>query len=154
MTPSSLRRTGLIGLAATFTLPAAASAAPLTVVGVFQDATLPIKAIGLGLILASAAAAVLCASKLASGPRLSGGSAFLSGLRMGGPLAGLAGAALTGLIMSLNLANAAQPVPAAALAPGFAEAIMLILMGLLAGMVGVVAHWAVEARIDRAVLRA
>jgi hypothetical protein len=154
MTAPSLRRAVLAGLTASLALPAAASAAPLTVFGVFDDAALPIKTIALGLIAASLAAAILCAMKLASGPRLSGGSAFLSGLRLGGPLAGLVGAALTGLIMSLNLANATQPIPASALAPGFAEAIMLILIGLLAGMVAVVAHWAVEARIDRAVLKA
>ncbi|MNT87574.1 hypothetical protein D3C72_2280030 [compost metagenome] len=38
--------------------------------------------------------------------------------------------------------------------PAIAEASLLIVLGLLSGVVAVVAHWAVEARIDRAVLRA
>ena len=38
------------------------------------------------------------------------------------------------------------------LPPGLAEIALLILLGLLSGVVAVVCHWAVEARIDRAVL--
>ena len=42
----------------------------------------------------------------------------------------------------------------AVLAPGYAEAALLFLLGLLAGVVGVICHWIIEARIDRTVLGA
>jgi hypothetical protein len=133
-------------------LPAAATAEPLTPIGVFVDAAIPVKLIMLGLIVAPVAALVILAGKLAAGSRLSGGSAFLSGLRVGGPLAGLVGAAYAGMLMCMNLANTADPVPARLLARGGTEVMMALLLGLVAGSVGVIAHWAVEARIDRTVL--
>jgi hypothetical protein len=153
----TIRRTAIAAIAiaiAAAVLPAAAAAAPLNGVGVFVDATLLVKMVILGLVVSTAAAVVVCAIKLASGPRLSGGSAFLSGLRLGGPLAGLLGAAYTGLNMAIALANAPAPPPANVLAPGAAEVLMLILLGLVAGSVAVIANWAVEARIDRTVLGA
>ena len=103
-------------------------------------------------MLATVAAGVVCWTKLASGPRLAGGSAFLSGLRLGGPLAGLVGAAYGGLLMAIYTANSATLAPAHVVAQGVAEAMMVILLGLLCGAVAVIANWAVEARIDRAVL--
>jgi hypothetical protein len=134
-------------------IPAAAAAAPLTPVGVVAAASPLSKLIILGLLVSAVAAVVVCVRKLASGPRLAGGSAFLSGLRLGGPLAGLLGAAWTGLGMAIGVANVVQPVPASLLARGVAEVMMLITLGLLAGAAGVIGAWAVEARIDRAVLR-
>jgi len=133
--------------------PAAASAAPLTPLGVMAGATPLAKLIIVGLLAATVAAVAVCVRKLASGPRLAGGSAFLSGLRLGGPLAGFLGAAWTGLGMAIGLANIVQPAPMSLLARGFAEVMMLIVLGLLAGAAGVVGTWAVEARIDRAVLK-
>ncbi len=44
-------------------------------------------------------------------------------------------------------------MPFGVLAPGLAEAATLAMLGLLTGVVAVIAHWAVESRIDRAVLR-
>ena len=151
MTALTHRRAIGLAIAASLALPDIASAAPLSVGAVFQNSAIPVKVIAIGLVLATLVAVVICAVKLASG-RLSGGSAYLSGLRLGGPLTGLVGAALTGLIMALNLTNATVPVTAQLLAPGIAEAMMLILLGLLTGMVAVLTHWVVEARIDRAVL--
>ena len=40
------------------------------------------------------------------------------------------------------------------LGPAFAEAGLVLALGLLAGVVAIAANWAVEARLDRAVLRA
>lgn len=134
-------------------IPAAACAAPLTLGGVVADAAPLIKLLVLGLVLASIAALVVCGLKLASGPRLSGGSAYLSGLRAGGPLAGLLGAAYVALNIFLGVANAPAAVPFREVAPGLAEAVLLIGLGLLSGAVATAANWAVEARIDRAVLR-
>lgn len=134
--------------------PATAWAAPLTPLGIIGDAALPAQFIMLGLIAATVAAIVICGLKLASGSRLTGGSAFLSGLRLGGPLAGLLGASYTGLMIFIGLSNAPGPVPMQVIAPGIAEALFILGLGVLAGSVAVIANWAVEARIDRTVLRA
>jgi len=138
---------------ALITAPAAASAAPLTPVGVVAGAPPLAKLIIFALLACTLAAVVVSARKLASGPRLDGGSAFVSGLRLGGPLAGLLGAAWTGLGMAIGVANLTQPVPGSVLARGVAEILMLIVLGLLAGAAGVVGAWALEARIDRTVLK-
>jgi hypothetical protein len=151
--PNSIAvRSGLACLAAAVLAPGAAFAESLTPALVFENAALPVKAIVVGLVAATLAAGVTCALKLSSGPRLAGGSAFLSGLRLGGPLAGFVGAAYGGFLMALFSANSAVPAPPSVMAQGVAEAMMLILLGLASGAVAVVAHWAVEARIDRAVL--
>lgn len=133
-------------------LPAMASAEPLTPIGVFAAATVAVKLVIVGLIVATVAALVILVGKLASGAKLSGGSAFLSGLRGGGPLAGMVGAAYGGMNMCLSLANVTTAVPSNILARGASEVMLVILLGLVAGSVGVIAHWAVEARIDRTVL--
>lgn len=133
--------------------PGMAHAAPLTLGGVFTDAAVAMKLIMLVLLVATAAAVIVGAAKLRSGKTLNGGSAFLSALRLGGPLLGLLGASYVALQMLLGVANSPEPVPARVLAPGYAELVLLIGLGLLAGAVAVVFHWAVEARIDRQVLR-
>lgn len=134
-------------------LPGAASAhARLTLSGVFADADETMKALMIALIAAALAAIVVTVLKLASGRQLTGGSAFVSALRLGGPLIGLMGAAFILLMGFIGIANAGGPVPITVLAPGFAEAALLFLLGLLAGSVGVICHWIIEARIDRTVL--
>ncbi len=134
--------------------PALALAAPLTPALVFMDAAPFPKAIMLGLIGAVVATAIICGRKLMSGPHLAGGSAFVSGLRLGGPLAGALGASYTALSSALGMANVPYEVTLKILAPGFAEAVLLIGLGLFAGAAAVIAHWALEARIDREVLKA
>jgi hypothetical protein len=79
-------------------------------------------------------------------------TALLSGLRLGGPLAGLVGAACGGVLIAMSLANMAAPAPMPLIARGVAEAMMLILLGLICGAVAAIANWALEARIDRVVL--
>lgn len=143
----------LIGLVLA-ALPAAALAQPrLTLSGVFADADETMKFLMIALVAASLAAIVVTTFKLASGRRLSGGSAFVSALRLGGPLIGLVGAAFVLLMGFIGIANVAEPVPMSVLAPGYAEAAMLFLLGLIAGVVGVICHWIIEARIDRTVLQ-
>jgi hypothetical protein len=126
----------------------------LTLIGVFLHAAPVAKLIVLGLLAAIIAALAVCAMKVSSSPRLAGGSAYLSGLRIGGPLAGLLGAAWAGLGMALGLANTPGAVPLNLLARGYSEVMLMVVMGLLAGAVAVIANWAVEARIDRTVLKA
>lgn len=133
-------------------LPALAAAAALTPALVFMDAALFPKLIMLGLIGAVIATVAICARKLSAGS-LAGGSAFVSGLRLGGPLAGALGASYTALNSALGMANVAYEVTLKILAPGFAEAVLLLGLGLFAGAVAVIGHWALEARIDRDVLK-
>ncbi len=101
----------------------------------------------LGLIVASVAAVVVAALGLAG--RRRGGSAFLSGLRFGGPLAGLLGSAYCLFAMSLGVANYPTVPTLTQLAPGVAEAVLLFGLGMLAGCVAVIGHAAVEGRAGR-----
>ncbi len=146
-------RASLLVGALALSLPATAQAAPLTPIMVFQNATIPLQLIMLGLAGASVAAIAVCAMKLATPAGHSGGSAYLSGLRLGGPLAGALGGAYTLLMMFLYISRIARPVSLNELAPGFAEALVVILLGFAAGAVAVIGKWAVDARIDRAVLK-
>ena len=125
---------------------------PMTLTAVFANASILVKLIFVALALASVAAVALSVVKLRSGAKLAGGSAFLSALRFGGPLAGLMGAAWGVLRMSLGLANVGS-APPQVLARGWAEAALVVVLGLACGLVAVIANWAVEARIDRDVLR-
>lgn len=133
--------------------PGSASAKPLTATGVFQHATPMVQAIALCLVVAMVAAVAVCVLKLMRGPAAAGGSAFLSGLRLGGPIAGALGAGYGVLNMCIGLSNVSPSPSIQVLAPGWAEAMMLLVLGFLTGVVAVVANWAVESRIDRAVLR-
>ncbi len=125
----------------------------LTLAGVFADADETMKFLMIALVAASLAAVIVTALKLAFGRRLSGGSAFVSALRLGGRLIGLVGAAFVLLMGFIAIANNSEPVPMSVLAPGYAEAAMLFLLGLTGGVVGVICHWIIEARIDRTVLQ-
>ncbi|HEX3920013.1 MAG TPA: MotA/TolQ/ExbB proton channel family protein [Caulobacteraceae bacterium] len=142
-----------LGLIVPLALPAIASAAPLDAVAVAEHATLINQLIMAALLAASVAGAVVCGLKLAAGPRQAGGSLFLSGLRFGGPLAGLLGAAWQALRSFIALSNLTTEPSLHALAPGLAECMLLIVLGLFAGAVAVMGNWALEARIDQAVLR-
>jgi hypothetical protein len=153
MSPTSGFRLTLVA-SAMAAAPAIVYAAPLTPALVFVDAAPLAKLIMLVLAAATIAAIVVCARKLAAGPALVGGSAFLSSLRLGGPLLGALGASYTLLAMTLGLSNVAETPPMKILAPGFAEAVLMIGMGFCAGAVAAICHWAVEARIDKAVLKA
>ncbi|UDF05131.1 hypothetical protein [Asticcacaulis sp. AND118] len=147
-----MRLLSLCLVSASLLAPGMALAAPFTPLTIFQHAAMPVQVLILGLLAATAAAIAVCIRKLLQGPRLAGSSAFLKGLRLGGPLAGLVGAAFGTLNMTIGLANVKTVPPVAVLAPGWAEIASLILLGLITGSVAVIAHWAVEARIDRAVL--
>ena|ERR1700722_4864704 len=126
---------------------------PLTFFTIVADAAPLNKLLILALIAAGVGAVALCAIKLVSGPRLAGGSLFLSSLRLGGPIAGMLGGSWSIFCMCIGLAEAVSPVPTQILARGWAEAAMLLTLGLVVGAVAVMANWAVEARIDHAVLR-
>ena len=135
-------------------LPTTASAAVnLSVSNVFWDASPAMKVVMVVLILASIGAMGVTAAKMLSGPTLTGGSAFVSALRLGGPLIGLLGASWNALISFLAIANIGVQPPFPVLAPGFAESTLMFWLGLMSGVVAVICHWIIEARIDRAVLK-
>jgi biopolymer transport protein ExbB/TolQ len=121
---------------------------------VFANAETLQKLIIVALLASAVAALVVLVLKLRGGQRLAGGSAFLSGLRLGGPILGGFGACLSLLNMSIGYANVPGDLPLKVLAPGFAEAFFVVGLGFLAGAVAVFANWAVESRIDRSVLKA
>lgn len=104
-------------------------------------------------ILILITAVVVTVRKMLSGKHLTGGSAFISALRLGAPLLGLLGAAFNGLMMFMAIANVG-PQPINILAPGLAEATFLLVLGLTVGVVAVICHWTIESRIDRMVLKA
>ncbi|HEX8661468.1 MAG TPA: MotA/TolQ/ExbB proton channel family protein [Brevundimonas sp.] len=147
-------RTGAPILLTALAVPGVASAAVrgITPANVFGDAAPSVKLIMLLLVVGALAAVIVTVLKLAKGRRLSGGSAYVSALRLGGPLLGLMGAMFVLLMGFIAMANVGEPVPMAVLAPGYAEAALLFLLGLLAGVIGVICHWIIEARIDRTVL--
>ena len=156
MLDSHSPRVGVASFLAALAVPGVAFAAParLTLAAVFGDAAPSVKLVMLALVVGALAAMIVTVLKLASGRRLSGGSAYVSALRLGGPLLGLVGAMYVLLMGFIGMANVGEPVPMAVLAPGYAEAALLFLLGLLAGVVGVICHWIIEARIDRTVLGA
>ncbi|RZJ05157.1 MAG: hypothetical protein EON89_05135 [Brevundimonas sp.] len=117
------------------------------------NASPTMKMIMLALIVAGLAAVGVTVRKVLSGPSLTGGSAFLQALRLGGPLIGLLGAAWNVLMINIAIANIGQQPSYPVLAPGVAEAVFLFVLGLITGVVAVICNWVVEARIDRAVLR-
>jgi hypothetical protein len=136
-------------------MPFSAPAPPLheiTPLQVFEWSGPVQKLVVISLLLAIVAAIVVLAVKLSGGRRLAGGSTFLSGLRLGGPIVGALGACASLLSMTLGYAGVPGDPPLKILAPGFAEAFLQIELGLLAGAAAVFAHWAVESRIDRQVL--
>ncbi len=146
--------TGAAAAAALSVATAAQAQVKLTPVQVFFDADIIMQTIMVSLILATIAAVLVTVRKLASGPHLTGGSAFLKALRLGGPLIGLLGSVYNVLMINLAIANIGEPVPPYhVIAPGVAEATMIFCIGVIAGVVAVICNWAVEARIDRTVLK-
>jgi biopolymer transport protein ExbB/TolQ len=138
-------------------MPVAVQQAPLhriTPLDVFAHAESLQKVIIIALLAAAVAALVVLAQKLRADKRLPGGSAFLSGLRLGGPILGGLGACLSPLNMSIGYATVPGDLPLKVLAPGFAEAFFVVGLGFLAGAVAVFANWIVESRIDHSVLKA
>jgi hypothetical protein len=135
--------------------PAIALARPavLTPGAIFAEAAPSMKIVMVALILTLIGAIVVTVRKLGSGPHLSGGSTYLSALRLGAPLLGLLGAAFNLLMMFIGLANFG-PQPINVLAPGLAEGAFLLVLGLTVGVIAVICHGAVEARVDRMVLKA
>ncbi|HEY3798105.1 MAG TPA: hypothetical protein VGL58_07095 [Caulobacteraceae bacterium] len=132
--------------------PMAAVAEPLNALAIAAHASTLQKVVLLILLAATLAAAIIAARKIASGRALSGGSAFVSSLRLGGPIIGALGATYALMDSAIGMANIAGNPTLKLLAPGLAEAGFMMWMGFLAGAIGVIANWAIESRIDRQLL--
>jgi hypothetical protein len=124
--------------------PAMSVVAPehrLAIGGVFTHAKPLIMLIFAGLIVAIAYAAfVYIRGLIARRGQPVGGLVFLSALSAGGPLIGVFGAAYGLLDMSIGIANVRPEATLVVLAPGFAEAMLSISLGLLAGAIATVGH--------------
>ncbi|ALL13515.1 hypothetical protein [Caulobacter henricii] len=122
-----------LSAAATFPLATPALAAPaaehLTLVEVFGHAALPVQLIMLLLV-----ASTLCAPVLLSLDR----SAALSALARGAPLLAGAASLFTLLAGAVGIANSPTVPSLTVLAPGFAEMLLLLVLGLLATFSAVV----------------
>lgn len=151
--PHSHARAAVLGLLTLSLAPTAALAqSRMGMATVFGEAAPLMKVLMLIMVVAAIAAIIVTVMKLSSGRRLSGGSSFVSALRLGGPLIGLLGAIFNMLMIFIGIANAGEPVPFEVLAPGFAEASLLFFIGLFVGVIAVTCQWIIEARIDRTVL--
>ncbi|MCR5879800.1 MotA/TolQ/ExbB proton channel family protein [Phenylobacterium sp. J367] len=126
-----------------------AEADRLTFPAVFADADIVMKLVMAGLaISALAAAAIWVAQATRLRPAsLPGALAYLSGLGSAGPLIGFFGACYTLMASCIGMANV-RPAPSLSiLAPGFAEALLAAMLGLLAAAIGVIAHRHLKAKV-------
>ncbi|MBS0490469.1 MotA/TolQ/ExbB proton channel family protein [Phenylobacterium sp.] len=121
---------------------------------VFLDASRLNQGVMLILMLMAAAAVVLWAlgigrSLSAQPSRSVAGLRYLKGMWVGALLLGLSGASYTLLASFIGLANV-RPTPSLAImAPGFAEIMAQITLGLAAATLAVICHQDLDARLRR-----
>jgi hypothetical protein len=157
---------GLAGLAAMAAAPAMAQpVAPpdpqwavvpveqrLTIVDVFGDADIVIKMIMVGLAISAVIAiAVWIVQVTRLGKRRSAGfegaMAYLTALSAAGPMIGFFGAFYTLLSSFIGVSNM-RPAPSLSiLAPGYAEALLVAMLGLLAASIAVIGRQHLKARL-------
>ena len=105
----------------------------LDVLQVFADATPVVQLLMFILICLLIASVAVWVGQMAQGRRRAGlGDTLLSGVLVSAPLIGLTAAAYDLLNMSIGAANVRPAPNLTVLAPGFAEASLCILLGLLA----------------------
>jgi hypothetical protein len=121
---------------------------------IFGDASLLNQALMVILALAAFAAVVFWVlGRLRAGgaepSRAVSGLRYLKAMWLGSLLVGLTGASYTLLFMCLALANV-RPTPSVAiLAPGFAEAMLQVMLGLAAAAIAVVCQQDLDSRLRR-----
>lgn len=118
----------------------------LTPARIFGDAAPLQKVIILALFVAILSAFGVAAARLVKGPAHRWGAGFVSSLRLGGPLLGLLGATYSTLNGFVGLANVPVTPPLRVIAPGVAESLFVLGLGILAAVAAVFAHWAMEAK--------
>ena len=121
---------------------------------IFGDASMLNQILMGGLALAAVAALACWAlGRVRAGgaepSRAVGGLRYLKGMWLGSVLVGLAGASYTLLCMCVGLANVRSSPTIAVLAPGFAEAIFQVMLGLAAAAIAVICQQDLESRLRR-----
>lgn len=121
---------------------------------VFLNASLPNQAVmAILMVMATAALALwavgLARSASAQPSRSVGGLRYLKGMWGGALLLGLSGASYTMLASFIGLANV-RPTPSLAImAPGLAEIMAQVMLGLVAATLAVICHQDLNARLRR-----
>lgn len=126
--------------------------------GVFGDASVEMKLLMLVLIAAVAAGLVrwgmgLARLKAADAGGVAGAVGFLQVVGGGGVLLGFAGAAYVLLAGFIGVSNVRPTPTLTVMAPGYAEASLAVLLGLLASAVGVMCAKHLEGRLRVATLK-
>ncbi len=112
---------------------------------VFMDASPEMKLLIAGLFVAAAAALGVWILGVIRG-RAGRGLSFLAALRVGGPLLGLVGA---GYVLMVSFSYLRPGDTFAVMAPGFAEALMAAIAGLLAGALASIGYAHLTTRAPR-----
>lgn len=125
----------------------------LTLFGVYVEAAPVMKLVFSGLILAVIAALAVWVVQLVRLWRRSPGGAtgaiaYLSGLTAAAPLFGLFGMAYGLLSICVGITNKRPGPTLMALAPGLAEVLMSLTLGILAAAIATVAHRHLKARLE------
>lgn len=121
---------------------------------IFGDAAIPNQVLMATLALAALTALVCWAlGRVRAGgaepSRAVGGLRYLKGLWLGSVLLGLTGASFTLLSMCVALANVRPSPPIGILAPGFAEALFQVMLGLAVAAIAVICQQDLDSRLRR-----
>lgn len=112
----------------------------LTFIGIVAHAKPVVMLVLAGLAVSTVIASLVWIGELAGRTAGRGGRTFLHTLAGAGPLIGLFGAAY-GLMDSFIGVSNVRPVPSLSiLAPGYAEALLSVALGLLAGAIATIGH--------------
>jgi len=124
----------------------------LTFIGLVTHAKPVVMLVLAGLAVSTVIASLVWIGELAGRPAGRGGRTFLHALAGSGPTLGLFGAAYGVMDSFIGVANV-RPVPSLSiLAPGYAEALLSVSLGLLAGAIATIAHRHLNGRQASAVV--
>ena len=122
----------------------------LTLAGLVLHAKPVVMLVLAGLVISVVIASLVWIGELAGRPAGRGGRTFLHTLAGAGPLIGFFGAAYGVMDSFIGVANV-RPTPALGiLAPGYAEAMFCVTLGLLAGAIATIGHRHLSARQEPA----
>lgn len=124
----------------------------LTFIGLVTHAKPVVMLVLVGLAVSTVIASLIWIGELAGRTAGRGGRTFLHALAGSGPTLGLFGAAYGVMDSFIGVANV-RPVPSLSiLAPGYAEALLSVSLGLLAGAIATIAHRHLNGRQPTAVV--
>ena len=123
----------------------------LTVMGVFMDADPVVKLVLAGLVIAAVAALVIWLVQLGRRTPSARAMTFLSVWSRSAVLVGLFGGAYTLMNSALALSNLRPAPTISVVAPGLAETLLSIMLGLLGAAIATMGHRHLQARLVRVV---